>query len=97
MADVRIDHKDLERPSMPASFAAQGDERQRCGLRSADVLAWANVRGVDGHGRGSGFPAILDYIDNGELDPRAPAAGERRSARPAFTVDAARSGRPRSP
>ena len=90
MADVRIDHKDLER-LYAGIFAAKGMSAADAGA-VADVLAWANVRGVDGHG-GVRIPGYLDYIDSGECDPRA--RPQVKTLGPtAFTVDAARSAGP---
>jgi ureidoglycolate dehydrogenase (NAD+) len=90
MADVRIDHRDLER-LYAGIFAAKGMSAADAGA-VADVLAWANVRGVDGHG-GVRIPGYLDYIESGELDPLA--VPQVKTLGPtAFTVDAARSAGP---
>jgi LDH2 family malate/lactate/ureidoglycolate dehydrogenase len=46
----------------------------------ADVLVWANLRGVDSHGV-SRVPRYMELFDKGESDPRAqPAVDRRRSA-----------------
>jgi ureidoglycolate dehydrogenase (NAD+) len=90
MADVRIDHKDLEQ-LYAGIFAAKGMSAADAGA-VADVLAWANVRGVDGHG-GVRIPGYLDYIDSGELDPRAQPQVKTLGPT-AFTVNAARSAGP---
>src|ERR1700722_3681357 len=90
MADVRIDHKDLER-LYAGIFAAKGMSASDAGA-VADVLAWANVRGVDGHG-GVRIPGYLDYIDSGDPDPRAQPQVKTLGPT-AFTVDAARSAGP---
>src|ERR1700722_2509918 len=90
MADVRVDYKDLER-LYAAIFAAKGMSAADAGA-VADVLAWANVRGVAGHG-GVRIAGYLDYIDCGELDPRAEPQVKTLGPT-AFTVNAARSAGP---
>ena len=90
MTDVHIDYKDLEK-LYAGIFAAKGMSTADAAT-VADVLAWANVRGVDGHG-GVRIPGYLDYIDAGELDPRAQPQAKMLGPT-AFTVDAARSAGP---
>ena len=68
MAPIRIHHDDLRR-LFADIFSAKGMSQADADT-VADMLAWANVRGVDGHG-GVRIPGYLDYIDRGALDPRA--------------------------
>jgi ureidoglycolate dehydrogenase (NAD+) len=90
MANVRIHHQDLER-LYAGIFAAKGMSLADAAA-VADVLAWANVRGVDGHGAVR-IPGYLEYIDRGVLDPRA-RPQIRMLGPTAFKVDAARSAGP---
>jgi ureidoglycolate dehydrogenase (NAD+) len=58
----------------------------------AEVLVWANLRGVDSHGV-SRIPSYLDYIRSGALDPCARPA--TRALTPScFVLDCARSAGP---
>jgi ureidoglycolate dehydrogenase (NAD+) len=90
MANVRIHHQDLER-LFAGIFAAKGMSAADAAA-VADVLAWANVRGVDGHGAVR-IPGYLDYIDRGELDPRAEPQITMRGPT-AFILDGARAAGP---
>jgi len=66
-ASNRVDHQVLrdfvravfERKGMPADYAAQ----------EAEVLVWANLRGVDSHGV-LRLPRYLDMIDRGDVNPK---------------------------
>jgi ureidoglycolate dehydrogenase (NAD+) len=90
MANVLIRHQDLER-LFAGIFAAKGMSAADAAA-VADVLAWANVRGVDGHGAVR-IPGYLDYIDRGDLDPRA-RPRIRMLGPTAFVVEAARAAGP---
>src|SRR5262249_37415220 len=58
----------------------------------AEVLVWANLRGVDSHGA-MRIPSYLDYIRNGEVDPKAqPVLRPLLGA--TFMLDCARSAGP---
>ena len=67
MAEVSIDRETLE------AFTRRAFER--AGMSAADaateaeVLVWANLRGVDSHGV-QRIPQYLDFIDNGWMNPR---------------------------
>jgi ureidoglycolate dehydrogenase (NAD+) len=90
MAPTRIHHEDLRR-LFADIFAAKGMTAADAGA-VADVLAWANVRGVDGHG-GVRIPGYIDYIDRGALDPRA-VPQTRMLGPTAFVVEAYRAAGP---
>ena len=90
MANVRIRYEDLER-FYAGIFVAKGMSAADADA-VADVLAWANVRGVDGHG-GMRIPNYLEYIDRGEYDPRAQPQIKMLGPT-AFIVEAARAAGP---
>ena len=52
----------------------------------ADILVWANLRGVDSHGV-LRIPDYLDHIDTGRLNPR-PEMSIERSEGAAVRIDA---------
>ena len=58
----------------------------------AEVLVWANLRGVDSHGV-TRIPSYLEYIRNGALDPRARPA-MRVLTPSSFILDCAHSAGP---
>lgn len=66
MSDPRIDAKPLE------TFTAQCFEKAGCppadAATEAEVLVWANLRGVDSHGV-QRIPAYLDMIEKGWMNP----------------------------
>jgi ureidoglycolate dehydrogenase (NAD+) len=68
MSDIRIHHAELLR-FITDIFVAQGMTAADAAT-VADVLVWANLRGVDSHGA-MRIPSYLDYIRRGEVDPRA--------------------------
>ncbi|MAF47655.1 MAG: Ldh family oxidoreductase [Rhodospirillales bacterium] len=68
-------------------FVAAGVEPANAELW-ADILIWANLRGVDSHGV-LRIPEYIDHIDTGKLNPR-PRLGIERSAGAAVSIDADR-------
>jgi len=81
VASIRVGHDDLER-FIAHAFETKGMGRADAAV-VADVLVWANLRGVDGHGVAR-LPRYLQMIDRGEMNPR----GRPRIARegPAFFI-----------
>jgi len=65
---MRIDHDELARFTA-AAFAAKGMGPADAAV-VADVLVWANLRGVDGHGVVR-LARYLEMIDHGEMNPRS--------------------------
>jgi ureidoglycolate dehydrogenase (NAD+) len=90
VADIRIHHEDLAR-LFAAILAAKGMSAADAAT-VADVLAWANIRGVDGHGAVR-LASYLEFIDRGELDPKA-VPQVRPLGPTAFLLDCARSAGP---
>jgi len=90
MADIRIHHEDLAR-LFAAILGAKG-MGDADAATVADVLAWANIRGVDGHGAVR-LASYLDFIDRGELDPKA-VPQVRPLGPTAFILDCARAAGP---
>jgi len=90
MSDIRVDHAELLR-FFTAVFAAKGMSAPDAAT-VADMLVWANLRGVDSHGA-MRLPSYLDQIRKGEFDPKA-----RPSLRPllpaTFILDGARAAGP---
>src|SRR5712671_8244030 len=88
MSDIRVDHAELLR-FFTAVFAAKGMSAPDAAT-VADMLVWANLRGVDSHGA-MRLPSYLDQIRKGEFDPKA-----QPSVRPlmpaTFILDGARGG-----
>lgn len=68
MATIRIPQEDLTN-FFAAILVAKGMGAADAAT-VADVLAWANMRGVDGHGAVR-LPSYLEFIDRGDLDPKA--------------------------
>ena len=90
MENFRIHHEALAR-FMADILAAKGMSGADAAT-VAEVLAWANIRGVDGHGAVR-LPTYLQFIDRGELDPRAEP--QARAIGPtAFILDCARAAGP---
>jgi ureidoglycolate dehydrogenase (NAD+) len=90
MADIRIRHQDLTR--LLADILAAKGMGAADAATVADVLAWANMRGVDGHGAVR-LPGYLEFIDRGELDPKAEPQ-VRPLGPTAFILDCARAAGP---
>ncbi len=90
MATVRISHDELT-GFLAAILAAKGMDAADAAT-VADVLAWANLRGVDGHGAVR-LPSYLEFIDRGELDPKAQPR-VRPLGPTAFILDCARAAGP---
>jgi ureidoglycolate dehydrogenase (NAD+) len=90
MAHIRIHHDDLRR-LFAGIFAAKGMSAADADA-VADVLTWANVRGVDGHGAVR-LASYLEFIDRDELDPRA-EPHTKMLGPTAFTLDAAHAAGP---
>ncbi len=68
MTDIRIPPDKLAR-LLAAILAAKGMSATDAAT-VAEVLTWANTRGVDGHGAVR-LPSCLEFINRGELDPKA--------------------------
>jgi ureidoglycolate dehydrogenase (NAD+) len=68
MRDVHVGHGELLR-FVSAVFSATGMSAADAGT-VADVLVWANERGVDSHGV-MRIPIYLKEIENGQYDPKA--------------------------
>jgi ureidoglycolate dehydrogenase (NAD+) len=68
MSDTRVDHAELLR-FFKAVFTAKGMSDPDAAI-VADVLVWANLRGVDSHGA-IRLASYLDQIRKGEFDPKA--------------------------
>jgi ureidoglycolate dehydrogenase (NAD+) len=66
-ASVRVDHRVLH-DFVRAVFERKGMSAENAALE-ADVLVWANLRGVDSHGV-LRLPRYLDMIDRGDVNPR---------------------------
>jgi ureidoglycolate dehydrogenase (NAD+) len=90
MTSVRVRHEDLER-LFAAVLAAKG-MRAEDAATVAEVLAWANLRGTDGHGAVR-LASYLEFIDRGELDPKA-LPTIRPLGPTAFVLEAARAAGP---
>ncbi len=74
--EVRVDGETLERFSkevfVQAGFSPEGAELQ------ADVLVWANLRGVDSHGV-LRIPWYVELVDRGHMKPRPNIRVERET------------------
>jgi ureidoglycolate dehydrogenase (NAD+) len=68
MSDIRVDHAELSRYFVDV-FVAKG-MRADDAATLAEVLTWANLRGVDSHGA-MRLASYLDQIRKGEFDPQA--------------------------
>ena len=87
---VRVHHAELSR-FITDVFAAKGMSAPDAAA-VADVLVWANLRGVDSHGA-MRIPGYLDQIRKGEFDPKAQPT--LRPLMPAtFVLDCARAAGP---
>jgi ureidoglycolate dehydrogenase (NAD+) len=68
MSDIRVDHAELLR-FFTDIFVAKGMSTDGAATL-AEVLVWANLRGVDSHGA-MRIASYLDQIRKGEFDPKA--------------------------
>jgi ureidoglycolate dehydrogenase (NAD+) len=68
MSDIRVDQTELLR-LFTSIFAAKGMSADGAATL-AEVLVWANLRGVDSHGA-MRIASYLDQIRKGEFDPKA--------------------------
>ncbi len=68
MGDVRVGHEELIR-FVTAVFSATGMTTSDAET-FAEVLVWANERGIDSHGVVR-IPGYLKEIDQGKFNPRA--------------------------
>jgi ureidoglycolate dehydrogenase (NAD+) len=90
MTDIRVDHAELLR-FVTDIFAAKGMSAPDAATM-ADMLVWANLRGVDSHGA-MRIPSYLEQIRKGEFDPSAQPS--LRPLLPAtFVLDCARAAGP---
>jgi ureidoglycolate dehydrogenase (NAD+) len=90
MSDIRVDYAELLR-FFTDIFAAQGMDAADAAT-VAEVLAWANLRGVDSHGA-MRIPDYLNQIRRGDFDPKA--RPRLRPLLPAtFVLDCARAAGP---
>src|ERR1700688_741549 len=90
MSGIRVDHAQLLR-FFTAGLGAEGMS-PRDAATVADMLVWANLRGVDSHGA-MRLPSYLDQIRKGEFDPKAQPT--LRPLLPAtFVLDCARAAGP---
>lgn len=74
-----------------AVFEAKGYSPEHAAI-VADVLVWANLRGIDTHGV-SRVPRYVEYVDEGGVNPR-PAITVRNETAAAVIVDAGRAAGP---
>jgi len=90
MSDIRVDYAELLR-FFTDVFLAKGMEAADAATL-AEVLAWANLRGVDSHGA-MRIPDYLKQIERGDFDPKA--RPRLRPLLPAtFVLDCARAAGP---
>jgi len=90
MSDIRVDHAELLR-FFTDIFTAKGMTADGAATL-AEVLAWANLRGVDSHGAVR-TQSYLDQIKKGEFDPKAQP--KLRPLMPAtFVLDCAKAAGP---
>jgi len=90
MSDIRVDYAELLR-FFTDIFVAQGMDAADAATL-AEVLAWANLRGVDSHGA-MRIPDYLKQIERGDFDPKA--RPRLRPLLPAtFVLDCARAAGP---
>jgi ureidoglycolate dehydrogenase (NAD+) len=90
MPDIRI-HQDGLARFIAAILRAKGMGGEDAAT-VAEVLVWANLRGTDSHGVVR-LPTYLQFIDRGELDPRAEPR-PRPIGPCAFILDCARAAGP---
>src|SRR5690242_4791544 len=90
MSDIRVDHAELLR-FFTDLFVAKGMTADGAAT-VAEVLVWANLRGVDSHGA-MRTQSYLDQIKKGEFDPKAEP--KLRPLMPAtFVLDCAKAAGP---
>jgi ureidoglycolate dehydrogenase (NAD+) len=90
MSDIRVDHAELHR-FFVAIFLAKG-MRADDAETLAEMLVWANLRGVDSHGA-MRVPDYMNQIKKGTFDPAAQP--QFRPLMPAtFMIDCARAAGP---
>ncbi len=90
MSDIRVDYTELLR-FFTDVFVAKGMDAADAAT-VAEVLAWANLRGVDSHGA-MRIPDYLKQIERGDFDPKA--RPRLRPLLPAtFVLDCARAAGP---
>jgi LDH2 family malate/lactate/ureidoglycolate dehydrogenase len=90
MSDIRVDQAELAR-FFTDIFVAKGMSADGAAT-VAEVLVWANLRGVDSHGA-MRLPSYLDQIKKGEFDPKAQP--KLRPLLPAtFVLDSAKAAGP---
>lgn len=87
---ITVRHDDLAR-FVAAAFEVRGMAAADAAT-VADVLVWANLRGIDSHGV-SRLPRYLEIIDQGDMDPVAEPRVQRLTDA-LFHVDAARAAGP---
>jgi ureidoglycolate dehydrogenase (NAD+) len=68
LATIPIHHEELAK-LVSAILRAKGMSAADAAT-VAEVLGWANLRGIDGHGAVR-LPTYLDFVDRGDLDPKA--------------------------
>jgi LDH2 family malate/lactate/ureidoglycolate dehydrogenase len=84
---ITIPHQEL-RELVSGIFVAAGTSREHADT-VADVLVWANLRGIDSHGV-SRIPRYLELFANGEANPKpAISVDQLRSAVAVVDADAA--------
>ncbi len=85
-AKILVDHRDLAR-FVTNVFRGRG-LREPDAATVADVLVWANLRGVESHGV-SRLPRYLEILEQGDMDPAA-RPEPRRLGDALFLLDAAK-------
>ena len=88
---VRVHHTELSR-FITDVFAAKGMSAQDAAA-VADVLVWANLRGVDSHGA-MRIPGYLDQIRKASSTPRRSRPCGRSCPRPSCSTARAPPARP---
>ena len=76
-AEIRVPAAELQEFTK-AVFMAAGLPSEDAALE-AEVLVWANLRGVDSHGV-LRIPAYLEMLDRGDINPRPTIRVERETA-----------------
>ena len=76
-AEIRVPAAELQEFTR-AVFTAAGLPSEDAALE-AEVLVWANLRGVDSHGV-LRIPAYLEMLDRGDINPRPAIRVERETA-----------------
>jgi len=87
---IRVDHRELQR-FVADAFRAKG-MRGDDAATVADVLVWANLRGIESHGV-SRVPRYLEILEHGDMDPAA-RPEPRRLSDSLFLLDAAKAAGP---